>query len=136
MKVPAGKWSFRYACCVKCDDTKSKHRGHGLCRVCYAKVKPQSREQTRVYQKNYRIKHPTRVLESQRSFAQRFKKERGAQRRARWFRGVEVKDSIFGIGTVQGRASRAGGEWTVEVKFGKETMEMPTRELTRTGFCE
>jgi len=35
----AGKWSLKHDCCVDCGGMSKKHTGHGLCKVCYERLK-------------------------------------------------------------------------------------------------
>ena len=36
-KIPNGKWSWNYPCCIQCSTTKVKHKSRGLCRHCWEK---------------------------------------------------------------------------------------------------
>lgn len=56
------RWSRHYAVCLGCGRTTVKHRGHGLCKTCYNKSRPEevARHVAKSYEKRFggnRAKH-------------------------------------------------------------------------------
>jgi predicted ATP-dependent serine protease len=129
-------WSKKHTCCLRCSTTQRKHKARGHCQKCYWVVFPPDRAKVREWQTAYIARHPDRRRETATKARAKFKQKHGVNRAARWFIGVEVIDALLGTGTVQGVAKRIDGDWTVPVKFGGSIIEMPTRELTRTGYWE
>lgn len=62
------KWSRKYENCTMCYSIKNKHKGHGLCEVCYDKSRDRSDEKSRLSQQKYRNNNPGKIKESNKKF--------------------------------------------------------------------
>lgn len=58
-----GRWSTKHECCIRCNTTKAKHHGGGICNTCYTKelksrspkYRADSNKRTRLW--NRKIRH-------------------------------------------------------------------------------
>lgn len=69
------KWSRKYAKCIKCNYTKYKHKGHGLCESCFDKKRYKENPKVKEYRDKYRENNRAKVRESQRKYHKRIKTE-------------------------------------------------------------
>lgn len=69
------KWSRKYDFCIECNTVEIKHKGNGYCKVCYEKNREINLDIKRLKQREYRLKNPNKVRESQRLSKLKTKKE-------------------------------------------------------------
>ena len=69
------KWSRENKSCVSCGTTNIKHKGKGLCLVCYEKQRDSTTKGKRLSQRKYREENRDKIRASQRNAKKRKKEE-------------------------------------------------------------
>jgi len=65
------KWSRKYKECVNCKQTNNKHKGHGLCEVCYDKKRDRTDVKSRISQARYRLNNRQKIREKSKIYHQK-----------------------------------------------------------------
>ena len=60
------KWSRKYEKCENCQTIDNKHKGHGLCCVCYDRKRDHTTENRRLSQQKYRLNNREKIKENNR----------------------------------------------------------------------
>lgn len=62
------QWARNFKQCIKCNNIKYKHKGHGLCWNCYDKERYKTNPKVKGYRDKYRKNNPLKIKESQRKY--------------------------------------------------------------------